>query len=321
MPDRPKTSAASPALLLAAAVVALAWASSPWQAGYFALRRHAVHPVNDGLMTLFFLVVGLEIKRELVKGDLRDRRHAALPVAAALGGMIVPIVLYLAVARAAGAPGRGWAIPMATDIAFAVGVVGLAGPRVPPALRLFLLTLAVVDDIGAVAVVAMAYHAPWAHPAVGGAILGLLAPVGPGERLQPRLEPWSSLAVLPVFALVNAGVALNHGPFRAPHSLAVAAAVAVALVAGKALGITAGASVAVRIGLARLPATVSWPMVAGVAAVGGVGFTVALFVAGLAFGTGPLYDAAALGVFSASAVAGATGVVILRRATRRAPGR
>ena len=220
--------AAGGVALMVAAAVALGWANSPWRDAYtalwatpatlrlanFTLEADLRHWVGDGLMAVFFLVVGLEIKRELVAGELRTWRGAALPVVVAAGGMAVPALVYAAVN--AGRPGApGWGVPMATDIAFALGVLALLGPRVPAALKVFLLTLAVVDDLGSVAVVALGYGGSGVSPALAGVALGLLVPVGGPARLAGRLEdalhPVSAFVVVPLFALANAGVSLERG--------------------------------------------------------------------------------------------------------------
>ena len=367
-------------VLLAAALLALVWANSAWGDSYRSLWHTGVGPsgaplppdlghwVNDGLMAVFFFVVGLEIKQELVQGRLRDPRTAALPGVAALGGMVVPALLFTVVN--VGGPGaRGWGIPMATDIAFAVGVVALLGPVVPPALKLFLLTLAVVDDIGAIVVIAAFYSsvvdlvylavaaaivtvivvakragvtrlAPYVvlgaalwlatyrsgvHATVAGVVLGLLTPAhghaSLAQRLGHRLHPWSSFLILPVFALANAGVAVRANAFDAPGVPAVAAGVVLGLVVGKTLGIAGAAWLATHTGLARLPEGATWPMVVAVSAVAGIGFTVSLFVAELAFEPGPLQDGARLGVLGASTLAGIVGGVALSRAARASHGR
>jgi NhaA family Na+:H+ antiporter len=368
------TEAAGGIVLLAATFVALLWANSPWQDSYgrlwhteltFSLGRWKIsedlgHWVNDALMTLFFFVVGLEIKRELVTGELRDRRRVALPAIAAIGGMVVPALLYLAF-NAGSAGEDGWGIPMATDIAFAIGVLAVLGSRVPAGLKLFILTLAIVDDVGAIVVIAVFYSrgiaAGWlavavtlvlaiavlrrvrifwvpayvllgagvwlatfnsgVHATIAGVVLGLLTPMSPpvAERLEHALHPWTSFVVVPIFALANAGVTFRSGTFDAPGASLVAIGIVVGLVAGKTVGITAAAWLAVRAGAARLPDGVRWAQLVGVAAVAGIGFTVSLFVAGLAFGDGsPIEDAAKLGILGASALAAALGALLLVRA-------
>ena len=404
------TESAGGVALLVAALVALAWANSPWRASYEAvwhtelsvdlgrlsLQADLRHWVNEGLMALFFLVVGLEVKRELVRGDLRDPRKAALPALAAAGGMIVPAVIFLAV-NPGGEAGRGWGIPMATDIAFAVGVVALLGQRVPSSLKLFLLTLAVVDDIGAILVIAVFYtgdlqpaflalaglfvvvmvavtragtpsvapyllfgvlvwlatRASGVHATIAGVALGLVVParpavpasvarqwatdlseepdqaelasmtrmvrsaVSPAERLERMLHPWTSFLVIPVFALANAGVAVGGSSLQAPGASGVAFGVGAGLVVGKTVGITGASWLGVRSGLGRLPKGASWPMMTGIAAAGGIGFTVSLFIAELAFESASLRDASKIGVLAGSVLAAALAALILGRSCRR----
>ncbi len=400
-------------LLIVAALVALVWANSPWSGSYgsfwhtdvtvgfgdWALTHSLQEWVNDALMVIFFFVVGLEIKYELVKGDLRDPRAAALPVMAALGGMAIPALLYVAITGAAGEGVHGWGIPMATDIAFAVGVLGLLGSRIPSAARLFLLTLAIADDIGAILVIAVFYTAGlsllwlgaavaglalmallryrriWTtsayvilgvgiwfallqsgvHATLAGVAIGLLTPtvplfdqkvvrqetrsaladneldpeelsrlnylmahsVPPVERIQAALHPISSYLVLPLFALANAGV--NFGGFGSVVLSPVALAVMAGLVIGKPVGILAATWLAVRFRAGRLPQGTNWPMILGLGAVAGVGFTVSLFIAGLSFPDHVEFtDAAKVGILLASVTSAVIGVLLLRWATRGA---
>ena len=400
--------AAGGVVLMAAAALALGWANSPWRAAYAALwetplavqvGRYGIEAdlrrwVDDGLMTVFFLVVGLEIKREVVAGELRTWRRATLPVVAAAGGMAVPALLYAA--ANAGRPGApGWGVPMATDIAFALGVLALLGSRVPAALKVFLLTLAVVDDLGSIAVVALFYSrgvdpaglvvaavlvvvvaglvrariwwlplhiglgvALWLalwhsgiSPALAGVAMGLLTPARPtalpevarqrggtlagelaadprpprlremlreargtvslAERLAHDLHPVSALVVVPLFALANAGVALEPGVLAEAGAGAVLGGVLAGRVLGKLAGITAAAWLAVRLGLATRPEGTTWGQLAGVATVAGIGFTVPLFVADLAFPDGRLLAPVKLGLVAASVVSGAAGALVL----------
>ena len=397
------TEVAGGVVLVVAAVAALVWANSPWDASYdqlwttdlsvtlgrWELDLDVRHWVNDGLMALFFVVVSLEVKRELLLGELRDPRRAALPAIAALGGMVVPAVLYLAFAGSGDAR-EGWGIPMATDIAFAVGVAAILGRRLPSSLRLFLLTLAIVDDIGAIIVIAIFYsagieptwlaaaagivvvvwivrqagvvspfvfvalgsalwfavHESGVHATLAGVAMGLLAPIRPMldrdlvhsradelldvfspeaarttqrmarmsvselEWLQHELHPWTSLVIVPIFALANAGIALDG-----VTTSSVTWAVVIGLVVGKPLGITAFSWVAVRSGLATKPDS-SWPQLFGVAALAGIGFTVSLFVTGLAF-DGALASEAKVGVLAASVAASIIGVVVIWGSSRR----
>ena len=400
------TETAGGLLLVVAAVAALVWANSPWQASYrtlwhtelglslgrWSLELDLQHWVNDALMALFFLVVGMEVKRELTLGELRDRRQAALPVAAAVGGMVVPALLYVAV-NAGGSGGPGWGIPMATDIAFALGVLALAAPRVPSGVRLFLLTLAIVDDIGAIVVIALFYssgiepgwllvavaavvavvvlrnrlttttvpfvalgallwlalHEAGVHATLAGVIMGLLVPVTPVlgrdivrsladdmldvfsprtarettriarqavsqlEWLEHELHGWSSLLVVPVFALANAGVTFTSDSVGDAVGSTVTIGVVLGLVVGKFVGITGGAWLATRLRVAALPEGVAWGHIGGAAALGGIGFTVSLFIASLAFEAPALVDEAKVGILVASVMASLVGALVLRR--------
>ncbi len=394
--------AASGIILLVVTAVALVWANSPWSHLYeglwhvelgasiagWELSRPLHFWINDGLMTIFFLVVGLEIRREIYEGELETLRRAALPLAAALGGMLVPALIYTAL-NAGRAGAAGWAIPMATDIAFAVGVLTLLGSRVPNVLRILLLALAVIDDIGAIVVIAafysggitlygfaiaaagiagvlvlrgaairspLAYLVPglvlWAgmyiagvHPTLAGVIIGLLTPVrpwfgpagfaeatkehldslgeaqkhdllvrldaiekarreavSPVEALVHKLHPWVAFAIMPLFALANAGVALGSADLSG-DGLFIFLGVVLGLAVGKPVGIVLVSLIAAKVGLATKPAEMRLGGLTLVGMVGGIGFTMSLFVAGLAFPVGPLLDTAKLGILVGSAVA------------------
>lgn len=411
--------AASGVLLLLATIVVLVWANSPWRASYedlwhttlrvrvgpWAIDEDLRHWVNDALMALFFLVVGLEIKREVLTGELRDARAAALPAIAALGGMVVPALLYIAL-NAGGEGSRGWGIPMATDIAFALGVLTIAARHAPPTLKPFLLTLAIVDDIGAIVVIALFYSggitwgalgvaaalclliaflkrihvrstpvyvvlgvAVWiatfesgVHPTIAGVALGLLTPavpfqrpravsdeahrvadetlddpsppdadahhwlhlealsresVSPLVRVESALHPWTSFVIVPAFALANAGVYLTAEAIGDAATSAVAVGIALGLVVGKLAGISLASWVAVRAGLVRLPEGVTWHHLVGTAAVAGIGFTVSLFIADLAFTGVRLTDTAKVGILAGSLLAGAVGYAVLRAGASR----
>ena len=368
-----KTEAASGVVLLVAAVAALGLANSGAAALYhrfwtFPLRlsfhdvafeRSLAWWVNDGLMVLFFFVVGLEIRREMHAGELSEWKRAAVPTAAALGGMVAPAGIYLACANRPESQ-HGWGVPMATDIAFAVGILALLGSRVPPAMRMLLLALAIIDDIGAILVIAFAYssgialsgvavavaglaavlllrrfrvrtklayvapalvtwggtYAAGVHPTIAGVVLGLVTPVAvwpsaaaagettsPADQLIHALHPWVAFAIMPFFALANAGVTLAG--FEAGEALrGVVLGVVLGLVVGKPLGVALATALVLRLGLGTLPAGLGRLHVVVVGVVAGVGFTMALFVAELAFLEGPLLDAAKLGVLVASALAG-----------------
>lgn len=407
-------------LLLVCTVVALAWANSPWAGTYFSLWQTKLTVgfgefvlskplllwINDGLMAIFFFVVGLEIKREVLVGELDSVRKAALPMAAALGGVIVPASIYITIN--AGTPGSsGWGIPMATDIAFALGVLALLGQRVPLALNVFLTALAIVDDIVAVLVIALFYTAQiswvslaigagflvalvavnWAgarhplvyallgiglwlaflksgvHATVAGVLLAMTIPsrarintdeflaqsravldeferagesgqsvltnadrqdalhalettcervAAPMQRLEHALHPWVTFAIMPVFALANAGVALG-GDLSAALTNSISLGIIVGLVVGKQAGISLFSWLAVKSRLATRPDEVTWQHVYGASWLGGIGFTMSLFIAGLAFGDSPLLDSAKIGILAASLMAGVIGWFILNR--------
>jgi NhaA family Na+:H+ antiporter len=385
------TEAAGGVVLVAAAVVALVWANSPWQGSYeelwtthrhLSLGSHRLdldvrHWINDALMAIFFFVVGLEIKRELVQGELRDARKAALPAIAAVGGMVVPAALF-ALINAGGAGARGWGIPMATDIAMAVGVLSLLGRRVHPSLKLFLLVLAIVDDIGAILVIAVFYSDSFdlralalalmvlgvvavvksvgvrsipvyvvfgvglwlavqqsgLHATLAGVILGLMAPTQPVrradrfgagteeasvvERLERRLHPWTSFLIVPLFALANAGIPLGRDDLAAAVGSRITYGVVVGLVVGKVVGITAFTWLAARVRVGVLPAGATWPGIIAVAMIGGIGFTVSIFVAGLAYEPVALQDEAKVGILAASVLAALAGATLVR-VTGRGP--
>jgi NhaA family Na+:H+ antiporter len=353
-------------VLLAATVAALVWANVD-PSGYedlwsTELPRHLDlrHAVNDGLMVFFFFVVGLEIKRELVVGELQDRRAAMLPVVAAIGGMVVPAAIFLAF-NAGGEGSDGWAIPMATDIAFALAVLAIVGSKAPRELKVFLLALAIVDDIGAILVIALFYvddispawllgaaatvlavlamrrakvsHPLWylvpavvlwfstyesgVHATIAGVMLGLLTPVGEvGGRqvlteLEDRIHPWTSYLVVPLFALANAGVVVRGDTLEAAATGAVAWGVGLGLLVGKPLGILAGAALGIRLGIADLPSSLRLKHLSGVALIAGIGFTVSLFVADLAF-EGVLLGEAKVAILLGSLVAAIGGSLLVR---------
>jgi NhaA family Na+:H+ antiporter len=309
---------------------------------------------------VFFFVAGLEVKRELVIGELRERRHAALPVVAALSGMAVPALVFLAVAFRAPGAGRGWAVPVATDIAFALGVLALAGSAYPPALRVLLLSLAVVDDLGAIVLVALLFahslavlpllgaalvlaayrllqrrgvtapyvllplavaawalvHAGGVHATVAAVLLALLTPVERCGRLERLLQPWSAGVVVPLFAFVAAGLPLSLAGLRGAATDRVAVAVFAGLVAGKVLGIAGGIAVARRLRLAATPRDVTAYDTVVLGVLGGVGFTVSLLLADLAY-DGARAAHAKTAVLAASVLSALVAAALLRRGARR----
>jgi NhaA family Na+:H+ antiporter len=358
--------------------------------------------INDVLMTVFFFVVGLEIKREMIAGELRDARKAVLPVIAALGGMLVPAVIYMTLQ--AGQPGFwGWGIPMATDIAFVVGIMSLLGPRVPIGLKILLLSLAIADDIGAVVVIAvfyagdlqlfllllgaaglaltailtevgvrstpvyvfvgagvwLAFYKSGVHPTIAGVILGLMTPAGewvtrtalrlaitdlqaklandpheetavedlellsfaaresvsPLERLEHTLHPWVGFVIMPLFALANAGIHIDVREITNP----VTVAAALGLFLGKPIGVMLFSFIAVQFGFAKLPQGVGWGLLLGGGCLAGIGFTMSLFVADLAFGGDErLLAAGKIGTLAGSVLSAIVGVAVLLVVLRKA---
>lgn len=397
------TEAAGAALLAGAAAAALIWANAPWSASYenlwtsragISIAGHELnmdirHWVNEGLMTVFFLVVGLEIKRELTDGHLASRRAALLPGAAALGGMLIPAAVYLAIAGST-AP-RGWAIPMATDIALAVGVLAIVGKRIPPSLRAFLLGLAIVDDIGAIVIIAAVYsagvnfawlaaaavglvaaiairragiyatkvyiaigsivwlclHNAGIHATIAGVAMGLLAPSVP--RFQPELiesdeltdlsdaeavrttsdlargsisvvewllhvlHPWTSYAVVPIFALANSGIVISGADLADSVQSPITWGIFAGLVLGKPLGVVVATRASIRAGIADLPEGSTGRQLVGVGAAAGIGFTVALFITELALSDPRDQSHAKLAILLASVVAASFSCLILMR--------
>jgi NhaA family Na+:H+ antiporter len=420
--------AASGIVLLVMAVIALVWANSPWSESYehlwetpfsvglgsWSMERSLHFWINDLLMAIFFLVVGLEIKREIVEGALSNIKRASLPIAAAMGGMLLPAVLYGAL-NPSGPGSAGWGVPMATDIAFAVGIMTLLGSRVPATLRVLLLALAIIDDIGAILVIAIFYSsgidlgalwwiggaiftnlglhwmgvrpgmifaipglALWGgmlqlgiHPTIAGVIVGLMTPVrpwfgkegflkaaqkalddfqskvarpdhddheleeplrrltrarnealSPAKRIETMLHPWVAFAIMPLFALANAGVNLGGVELSDGTSLRVFLGVTLGLVVGKPLGIVGLSWIAVRLGLSSLPAGVSWGGIFVVGAAAGIGFTMAIFIGELAFAQ-DLIGVGKLGVLVGTAVSSGLalglGLWVLER-DKRKPG-
>jgi NhaA family Na+:H+ antiporter len=369
-------------LLLLATAVALLWANlddgsytSLW-GQHFAIGPEWLHLdlsladwAADGLLAIFFFVAGMEVKRELIVGELSHHRAALLPLFAAVGGMIAPALICLAVSGGDASEGGAWAIPVATDIAFALGVLALAGAAVPSGVRVLLLSIAVVDDLLAIALIALLFtdhlapawllgaaaaaglyalafrarldrawvliplaiacwvcmHASGVHATVAGIALGLLTPVrprageehAPSERLEHRLHPVSAGFVVPVFALAAAGIPLAAAGDAIGNAIAVG--VFAGLLLGKVIGIFGGARLAVASGLGALPAGVAWRDVFPIAVLGGIGYTVSLLIAHLAFaGDIAAEEQAASAVLAASVVASVAGVALIRRRSRPA---
>ena len=401
------TEAGSAVVLLGATVLALVWANSPWSDAYEAFWSTTAgwhvgswsidldlhHWVNDAAMAVFFAVVGLEISREVSHGELRDRRTVAVPALGALGGLLVPVLIYLAFTAGTDAM-HGWGVVMSTDTAFLVGILALFGPACPDRLRLFLLTLAIVDDIGAITVMAVFYsddvdlaalglaalvvvamlvmrwlrvwqltpyvlaglvlwgavQASGVHATLAGVLVGLLVPatlprrehveavagyagdlvddataerehlaelaaraaVPTSDRLQRMLHPWSAYVVVPLFGLANAGIELDPDTLSDAMRSRLTIGVAVALVLGNAVGITGAATLAIRLGLGELPGRVRYGHLLGGAVLAGIGFTISLFIAQLAFDDETQLSEAKIGILAGSLVAAVLGSILLR---------
>ncbi|WP_232493691.1 Na+/H+ antiporter NhaA [Novosphingobium kaempferiae] len=372
-----RSEAAGGILLMAAAAVALGMANSPLADAYFHnLHRYlgplsVSHWINDGLMTLFFLLVGLEIKRELVDGQLARWSDRVLPTIAAGAGMAVPALIYLSVTASEPSLHRGWAIPTATDIAFAIGVMAMLGDRVPASLKLLLTTIAIVDDMGAVAVIALAYTdtidamalgaagailaamfllnrkgvqrlAPYMvlaallwlavllsgiHATVAGVLAAVFVPIratpgtpesteSPLHRLEHGLHRWVAYGVVPLFGFANAGVSLRGigiDQVLAPLPMGVAGG----LFLGKQAAVFLALRISAWLGLGCRPAGAGWLQTYGMCLLCGIGFTMSLFVGGLAFDDPAHIDQVKIGVLGGSLVSALTGFLLLRFAPRR----
>jgi NhaA family Na+:H+ antiporter len=310
--------------LLIAATTALLWANSPWSSvyfrlwqlqlsvgsGHFIVSRSLNFWISNGLMPLFFLLVGLEIRREMHAGVLASAKAALLPIMAAIGGIVIPALLYVGFNREPPLQ-HGWAIPTATDIAFATGVLALLGRRISPSLRVLLLAIAVIDDIVAILLIACFYSKGLtanAHPALAAVIIGLLMPMGLVRPIERRLYPWAAFAVMPLYAFANAGISL-HGLGTTSHlNISLLFGVIVGLVIGKPLGITLSTALCLRAGWCELPEGIDMKRIFVIGCISGVGFTMSIFVCHLAFVDVPLATAT-LAVLIASAAAALVGLI------------
>lgn len=371
--------AVSGKFLLIAAAAALLIANTSWHLpfqdfwqqhlyigiGDFGISETLKHWIDEGLMAIFFLVIGLEIKREIIRGGLRTFRAASLPIVAGIGGMVLAIGIYMGINT--GHSGfNGWGIPMTTDTALALGVLAIVGNRIPGALKIFLLAVMVVDDLTAIVTIAIFYnsdvqltplllsagvvltmlllqwirlirldifvalgvllwlgiHASGVHASIAGAIMGLAAPIVPrtrkitsraiAERLEKALIPVTTFVIIPLFALVNTGVVLTAGAFDNADSLRIGAGVIAGLVIGKSVGIILGSWLVVRSGLTALPHGIRWGHIVGVALLAGIGFTLSIFIAELAFASSEYIDAAKIAIFAASILSASAGLLLLR---------
>lgn len=411
-------------VLILCTIVALVWANSPWAEGYehlwhhqfgfsydsFTLEKHLSHWINDGLMVIFFFVVGLEIKREVLVGELSSLRKSILPMMAAVGGMVVPAGLFALINLGGGDDMHGWGIPMATDIAFAIGILTLLGNRVPLSLKVFLTALAIIDDLGAVLVIAIFYtsdigwsylgyagivlvflmaanrrgvRAPaiygffgvllWyfmlksgVHATIAGVLLAMFVPARaevtskdfvskgrgilgdmeehglseevrhtdentmhaihsmrelaersqtPLQRMEHALHSWTTFAIIPIFALANAGVSLDFEASAITHGVTMG--IFFGLVVGKLVGVFGFSYFAVKVGLATLPEGVRWGHIIGLGFLAGIGFTMSLFITNLAYTDEAHLQMSKLGILAASAVSGLCGFFFLRAQLNR----
>jgi Na+:H+ antiporter, NhaA family len=412
-----KSSALGGILLILFTIIALIWANSDWKESYhhlwelplgftfgdFTFNMHLLHWVNDGLMAIFFYMVGLEIKREIITGELSSRKKATLPALGAIGGMLLPAVIYTLVNNGWGLPeaGRGWGVPMATDIAFSLGIISLLGKRVPLSLKVFLVALAIVDDLGAIMVIAIFYTSElnfqyllaglgllaflWVlnmfrfrkipvihvagiivwycfyqsgvHATIAGVLLAFMTPIkreldfsvfnkkrlemqvneadvtkdtllrhhfeylrllrrqlkrvqSPVQRLEHDLHNTVNYIIMPVFALANAGVTFSGGAGAAVSSVTLG--ITLGLFFGKSVGITLLSWVGVKLGLAELPQGIKWKNLFAVSVLGGLGFTMAIFVANLAFTDSTMLDQGKVGIFLGSIISGLVGFYLLK---------
>ena len=378
--------AAGGAILLLAAMLAIAINNSPlaWlydvlldtpvsvRVGALVLDKPLLLWINDGLMAIFFFLVGLEIKKELLTGALSSFDRAILPALGAVGGMLVPALIYAAINAGNPAALRGWAIPAATDIAFAVGVLTLLGPRVPVSLKVFLLALAILDDLGAIVIIALFYTtglsivslalaaagcavlatlnfrsktrlAPYLltglfiwvcvlksgiHATLAGVVVAIAIPLQSGnpehpsllEELEERLHPWITFGVLPLFAFANAGVSLS-GVRLVNLIEPIPLGIALGLFLGKGIGIAGTVWLSVNSGMARLPDGATWPQMCAVSVLGGIGFTMSLFIGMLAFPDPQYATPLRVGVLTGSLASAVVGYALLWLATRPADGR
>ena len=334
------------------------------QIGALEIAKPLVLWINDGLMAIFFFLVGLEIKREVMQGELSSFDKAALPIFAAIGGMAAPALIYASFNWGDPETIRGWAIPAATDIAFALGILALLGARAPVSLKIFLLAVAIIDDLGAIVIIALFYTADlsltalglaaagfvgllalnmlgikrvtpyvligafmWVcvlksgvHATLAGVLTALVIPMqgrtpeaqSPLHRVEHDLHPWVAFMVLPIFAFANAGVSfqgLSLGAILAPVPLGIA----LGLFLGKPIGVVAMSWLAVKAGITRLPSSMGWPQLVGVSCLTGVGFTMSLFIGGLAFDSADKLNEVRIGVLMGSVLSGVTGYLLLSR--------
>ncbi len=305
--------------LVLAALIALVIANSPASDDF----NQAVEPfhslINEGLMAIFFFMVGLEIRNEIRHGEMRNPKNAALPIFAAIGGMLIPALIYTFFNH--GGPGQsGWAVPMPTDIALAIGALALLGSRIDTSLKIFLLTLAIADDLFSIIILGVFYTSGLSpvkiFSTIGVVAIALLMPEIkqlPTKRLIEILHPWTAFLIIPLFALTNIGVEINWSSLAQTLSGPVAAGIIFGRVVGKIVGITLFAWIAVKIGFARKPDSLSFAEIAGAGALAGMGLTVSLFLAELAISDQAVIAEIKLGLVAAALISAILGILLLRR--------
>jgi NhaA family Na+:H+ antiporter len=305
--------------LVFAALVALVIANTPFASDF----DHAIEPfhgfINEGLMSIFFFMVGLEIRNELRHGELRSPKNAALPIIAALGGMLFPALIY-SIFNFGGPGESGWAVPMPTDIALAIGALALLGSRVDTSLKIFLLTLAIADDLFSIIILGIFYSSGLSpikiFSTVGVVAIALLMPeikILPTKRLIAILHPWTAFLIIPLFALTNIGVNINWTSLAQTITGPIAGGIVLGRVIGKILGITLFAWIAVKVGFARKPESLSFTEIAGAGALAGMGLTVSLFLAELAITDQTVIADIKLGLVLAAIISAILGILLLRR--------
>ena len=313
------TEASGGVVLIAACIIALGSANSPIRQQYFDFWHPAQAFISEGLMSIFFFLVGLEIKREFVDGEFRNPRTALLPVISAVGGMTITGLIFASINH--GGPGAiGWAVPMPTDIALSLGALALLGSRINPALKIFLLTLAIADDLGSILVLGF-FYSHGINPlkiasTVGAVILAWILPAGKRlstERLIRLIHPWSSYLIVPLFALANIGISVDFSALGTLITSPIATGIIVGRVAGKLIGITLFAWLAVKLRISKLPDSLAFKEIAGAGALAGMGLTVSLFIADLAFKNNEQLAQVKAGLIIAAIISAVLGLAMLRK--------
>ncbi len=314
-----RTESSGGVFLLIAALIALIAANSPWSAGYLTFWHEYEAFINEGLMAIFFFLVGLEIRQEARSGQFRDPKSAALPIIAAIGGMVTPALIF-AIFNSGSATSNGWAIPMATDIALALGALALLGDRIDTSLKVFLLTLAIADDLGSILVLGIFYSDGVSlvkiASSIGAVVLAWIIPLRgrfTTEKLIKIIHPWSAFIVIPLFALANIGIQIDVANIDQMLSTPVVIGIVIGRVIGKVAGITFFAWAAVKLGIAKLPAALSFKEIAGAGALAGMGLTVSLFVAKIAFTNQSAIADVKFALLVAALISGFLGIAMLRK--------